>query len=172
MKKMNNTISPRQAQISFFDNLEGKVKAAKPTKEELCDLLEAFINFSSNVGITNSFTGLRSSQSITFDEGFKRNLLMNIDMARSAVAAKNQGNNTTSISISNSNQQEQSIEVQVIYEALRKSLTGEQLDEIKELVKNKADKKSIKEKLLSFGSDVLSNILATLISTRVNGIAF
>lgn len=97
---------------------------------------------------------------------------MNIEMARSAAVTKNQGNNTTSISNLNSNQQEQSNEVQVIYEALRKSLTGEQLDEMKELVQNKADKKSIKEKLLSFGSDVLSNVLTTLISTGVNGIAF
>lgn len=170
---MDYTISPQhQAQIFFFDNLKEKVNVANPTNEGLCDLLEVFVNFCNTVGIINSFTGLRSLQCVTFDERLKRSLLMNIEMARSAAVTKNQGNNTTSISNLNSNQQEQSNEVQVIYEALRKSLTGEQLDEMKELVQNKADKKSIKEKLLSFGSDVLSNVLTTLISTGVNGIAF
>lgn len=173
MKKMDYTISPqRQAQILFFDNLKEKVNAGDPTKECLGNLLEAFVNFCNNVGIINSFTGLHSPQSVTFDERLKQNLLMNIDMARSAAAAKSQGDKTTSISISNSNQQEQRVEAYVIYEALRKSLTGEQLDDIKELVKKNADKKSVKEKLLSFGSDVLSNVLATLISTGVNEIAF
>ena len=66
----------------------------------------------------------------------------------------------------------QSRKIKVTYEVLRKSLADEQLDEIKELVQNKADKKSIKEKLLSFGLDVLSNVLTTLISIGVNGIAF
>ena len=172
MKKEDYTISPQhQAQISFFDKLEKEVAVAEASKEGLSDLHEAFVNFCSNIGITNSFTGLHSPNSISFDEKLKRNLLMNIEMASNVAVAKNQGNNSTSISISNSNQQEQNVEVQLIYEALYKSLTGEQMDEIKELLKNKAEKKTIKDKLLSFGADVVSNVLATLISTGVPAMA-
>lgn len=81
-----------------------------------------------------------------------------------AVASSRQSSETSKIQMTQINQQSQSVNVSIIKESLRKGLTGEQYDEIMEMIKNKADKKSIKEKLLSFGENVAAGILSTILS--------
>ena len=70
----------------------------------------------------------------------------------------------SSLTVNNNNQQSQNLNVSVVTEALRRSLTGEQYDEMMEMIKNKSNKKTIKEKLLSFGSDTLAGIISAIIS--------
>ena len=61
------------------------------------------------------------------------------------VAQSRQQVESSSIQVTQTNQQGQQVNVSLIVEALRKSLTGEQYDEIMKLLNNKADKKTIKE---------------------------
>lgn len=70
--------------------------------------------------------------------------------------------------ISNSNHQEQSQTVSIeIDKALRKSLTVDQYEEIKKMINNKAEEKTISKKLSEFGKDVLAGVLSTIISSAI-----
>lgn len=83
------------------------------------------------------------------------------------VAQSRQQVESSSIQVTQTNQQGQQVNVSLIVEALRKSLTGEQYDEIMKLLNNKADKKTIKEKILSLGEDVAAGVLSALLSTLI-----
>ncbi len=52
----------------------------------------------------------------------------------------------------------------VFIEALNQELSKEQLEIIKELVHNKSDKKTIMQTLGGFGKDILSNIIANVLT--------
>ena len=78
-------------------------------------------------------------------------------------------NNTINNSNCQSQSQEQSIAINMFYEAIKDNLTGKQVKEIKEILTEAANdkeqaRKSIIEKLKSFGSDVASNIVANIIT--------
>ncbi len=90
-------------------------------------------------------------------------------MARSVCLSKSEGLSTgNQLTINNSNHQEQNQTLSFqINEALRKALTGEQYDEIIDLINQKADKPTIMEKLSGFGVNVLSGILATIIGQQI-----
>jgi len=64
--------------------------------------------------------------------------------------------------------QSQTVTVELLKEALRYSLTGQQLKEVEDIVKNEKDparaKSKVVDKLASFGSNVLSNVLASVIT--------
>jgi hypothetical protein len=77
--------------------------------------------------------------------------------------------NTINNSNSQSQSQEQSFAVNMFLEAIKDDLTGKQVKEIKEILTEAANdkeqaRKSISEKLKSFGSDVASNIVANIIT--------
>lgn len=161
-----NTNSPRQRLVEYLSELKEKVCKAKPTEESLCPLLGQFANFCTNLKIVNGFSGLHSSEGIAFDERLKDDLINNIEMAI-GVAQSRQQVESSSIQVTQTNQQSQQVNISLIIEALRKSLTGEQYDEIMKLLNDKADKKTIKEKLLGFGEDVAVGVLSTLLSTLI-----
>lgn len=80
---------------------------------------------------------------------------------------------TVSIQINNSNSQtqsqEQSLAINIFFEAIKDELTGKQVKELKEVIAESAGDKEkarrgIVEKLKSFGSDVVSNIVANIIT--------
>lgn len=78
-------------------------------------------------------------------------------------------NNTINNSNRQSQSQEQSIALNMFLEAIKDNLTGKQVKEIKEILTEAANdkeqaRKSIIEKLKSFGSDVASNIVANIIT--------
>lgn len=78
-------------------------------------------------------------------------------------------NNTINNSNRQSQSQEQSIAINMFLEAIKDNLTGKQVKEIKEILTEAANdkeqaRKSIIEKLKSFGSDVASNIVANIIT--------
>ena len=78
-------------------------------------------------------------------------------------------NNTINNSNRQSQSQEQSIAINMFLEAIKDNLTGKQVKEIKEILTEAANdkeqaRKNIIEKLKSFGSDVVSNIVANIIS--------
>lgn len=72
------------------------------------------------------------------------------------------------INISLNQSQNQTVNVNVIWEAIKDELTGKQLKEIEEIVNDRDEseskKKRIFEKLKSFGADVASNIIAGLLT--------
>lgn len=74
-------------------------------------------------------------------------------------------NNTNSQSQS----QEQSLTINLFLEAIKDDLTGRQIKELKKIIKESGDDKEkarngIIDKLKSFGSDVVSNIVANIIT--------
>lgn len=140
-----------------------KVKNAPADKEGLIHPLCEFVNYCINLEILNGFSG-RHLSNITFDSNLKNELLSNIEMAIAVAETRQTPSIGSSLIVNNNNQQSQNLNVSVITEALRKSLTGEQYDEMIEMIKSKSDKKTIKEKLLTFGSDTLAGIISTIIS--------
>ena len=72
------------------------------------------------------------------------------------------------INNSQSQNQEQTQSLQIIVDGIKDELKGSQLKELKEIIQSDQDeetkKKSIKDKFISFGQDVASNILANIIS--------
>ncbi len=154
-----------QAKIHFLDKLEEDIKKAS-IGNELRILYEKFANFCINLNIANSF-GRWSYSNETCNEDFRIELLSNIDMAKNVCLSKRESSGSQ-FTINNSNRQEQNQNLSFqINEALRKALTGEQYDEIVDLINKKADKPTIMEKLSGFGVNVLSGILATIIGQQI-----
>ncbi|PRY35933.1 hypothetical protein CLV58_11361 [Spirosoma oryzae] len=64
--------------------------------------------------------------------------------------------------------QSQTVNLNVVISSLREELTGKQFNEIDSIIKSKSDledkKSSLKDKLGSFGSDVLSGVLSSLLT--------
>lgn len=80
-------------------------------------------------------------------------------------------NITTNINNTNnqSQSQEQSVAINIFLEAIKDDLTGRQLKDLKEVIKDSGDDKEkarngVIDKLKSFGSDVASNIVANIIT--------
>lgn len=78
---------------------------------------------------------------------------------------------TTNINNTNnqSQSQEQSVAINIFLEAIKDDLTGRQLKDLKEVIKDSGDDKEkarngVIDKLKSFGSDVASNIVANIIT--------
>ena len=90
-------------------------------------------------------------------------------MAKSVCLSKREGlSSGSSLTINNTNQQEQVQNLSFqIKEDLRKSLTGEQYDELIDLINKKADKQSITDKIRQFGLEVASGVLASIISSQL-----
>lgn len=153
-----------QARINFFEKLETDVRKASEGNE-LRILYEKFGNYCINLDIANSF-GRTTFYNDSCNEEFRIELLSNIDMAKNVCLSKRDGLSTgSSLTINNTNQQEQNQGISLdIKEILRKSLTGEQYDELIDLINKKADKKTIVEKIKDFGIDVASGVIAGIIS--------
>ena len=90
-------------------------------------------------------------------------------MAKNVCISKRDGlSSESSLTINNTNQQEQTQGITInLKEDLRKSLTGEQYDVLIELINNKADKKTLFEKIKEFGIDVASGVLSTIITNQL-----
>ena len=80
----------------------------------------------------------------------------------------NNNNNNMSQTQSQSQNQMQEIAITIFLDSIKDELTGRQMKEIKEIVDQEEDvnqaKPKIIEKLISFGGDVLSNIIANIIT--------
>jgi ferritin-like metal-binding protein YciE len=75
----------------------------------------------------------------------------------------------TNINNSNSQSQSQSMALNIFIEAIKDDLTGRQIKELKQIVENEngdieKTRPKIVNKLLSFGKDVASNIVANLLT--------
>lgn len=168
MKGNNQIIHPAiQARVDFYERLESDVKKAS-VGSEIRILYEKFAAFCANLGISQSL-GNYAYDNDTCNEDFRKELLSNIDMAKCVCSSKRDGlSSGTALTINNSNQQEQTQNLSVnIKESLRKTLTGEQYDELFALINRKADKKTIANKIKDFGIDVVSGVLAGIISSQM-----
>ena len=168
MRNNRTMIHPAiQARVDFFEKLESDVKKAQ-WGNELRIQLEKFVNFCLNLDIGTSF-GRIALDNNKCDENLRTELLSNIDMAKSVCLSKREGlSSGSSLTINNTNQQEQVQNLSFqIKEDLRKSLTGEQYDELIDLINKKADKQSITDKIRQFGLEVASGVLASIISSQL-----
>lgn len=168
MKGNNQIIHPAiQARVDFYERLESDVKKSS-VGSEIRILYEKFAAFCANLGISQSL-GNYAYDNDTCNEDFRKELLSNIDMAKCVCLSKRDGlSSGTALTINNSNQQEQTQNLSVnIKESLRKTLTGEQYDELLALINRKADKKTIANKIKDFGIDVVSGVLAGIISSQM-----
>ena len=156
-----------QARVDFFEKIEDDVKKASVGRD-LRILYEKFGNYCANLGIVHAFGNISFSNDVC-DEDFRINLLSNIDMAKNVCISKRDGlSSESSLTINNTNQQEQTQGITInLKEDLRKSLTGEQYDVLIELINNKADKKTLFEKIKEFGIDVASRVLSTIITNQL-----
>ena len=77
-------------------------------------------------------------------------------------------NNNNNMSQTQSQNQTQEIAITIFLESIKYELTGRQIKEIKEIMDQEDDinqaKPKIIEKLKSFGGDVLSNVIANIIT--------
>lgn len=165
----SNRISPmRQGMLDFFDEQEARVQELAPSELEV--ELKSFMNYCLTLKITTCFTGCSSCKGFVFDEKLKTDFLAAIKTARAcalSIPLDSASNVVNSITNSNHQEQSQTVNIKVIEEALRKSLTGEQYDEIMDLIKTKPDKKTLRSRLADFGQDVLAGIVSSVISASL-----
>ena len=156
-----------QARVDFLERLESDVEKAS-VGNEIRVLYEKFAAFCVNLSIAQSL-GNHAYDNNTCNEDFRKELLSNIDMAKNVCLSKRDGlSSSPSLTINNTNQQEQNQNLSLeLMECIRKSLTGEQFDELMELIQKKADKKTLCEKIKDFGIDVVSGVLAGIISGQI-----
>lgn len=156
-----------RSRVSFFEILMKDVQKAA-IGSELRILYEKFGNYCANLGIVHAFGNITLSNDVC-DEEFRKNLLSNIDMAKNVCMSKRDGlSSNPSVLINNTNQQEQTQNISLqLREDLRKTLTGEQYDEIMDLISKKAGKKTIAEKFEEFGIGVVSSVLAGIINNYI-----
>ena len=81
----------------------------------------------------------------------------------------NKGDMKMNININNSQSQNQSLEINLFLDAIKNELTGRQIKELKDVVAQAGNnlqkaKPQIIDKLKSFGENVLSNIMATILT--------
>lgn len=80
------------------------------------------------------------------------------------------------VNVNQTQSQQQSIASKIFIEAIKDELTGKQLKEIKDILSEKSDsddkKSNLIDKFKSFGSDVVSNIIANIITNPniINGL--
>lgn len=154
-----------RSRVSFFECLSKDIQKAT-IGSELRILYEKFGNYCANLNIVHAFGNITLSNNVC-DEEFRKNLLSNIDMAKNVCMSKREGlSSNSSVLINNTNQQEQNQYIS-LREDLRKTLTGEQYDELMALISKKADKKTIAEKVKEFGIDIVSGVLAGIISSQM-----
>ncbi len=153
-----------RSRVSFFESLTNDVQKST-IGSELRILYEKFAVFCANLEIGTSF-GYVKKDDEACNENFRKELLSNIDMAKNVCLSKRDGfSSNSSVLINNTNQQEQNQNFSLqLKEDLRKTLTGEQYDEIMTLISKKADKKTLTEKIKDFGIDVVSGVLAGFIN--------
>lgn len=156
-----------QARVDFLERLESDVEKAS-IGNEIRVLYEKFAAFCVNLRIAQSL-GNHAYNNETCNDDFRKELLSNIDMAKSVCLSKRDGlSSSPSLTINNTNQQEQNQNLSLeLMECIRKSLTGEQFDELIELIQKKADKKTFCEKIKDFGIDVVSRVLAGIITGQI-----
>lgn len=156
-----------QARVDFFEQLECDIKKAS-VGTDLRLLYEKFATYCANLEVATSFGFVKRDDNLC-DENFRKELLTNLDMARSVCMSKRDNlSSHPSFTINNTNQQEQTQNISLqLKENLRRSLTGEQYDELIALIEEKADKKTIAEKIKDFGIGVTSGILANIISSQM-----
>lgn len=79
---------------------------------------------------------------------------------------KNDNNNGINISVNQN--QNQSVQLHFIWESVKDELTGKQIKELKEVIEEDTPaenkKKKVIEKLKSFGGDVITNIVANILT--------
>lgn len=157
-----------QARIDFFEKLEKDVQKAS-AGNELRILYEKFGNYCINLSIANSF-GRTAFRDNVYNEEFRKDLLSNIDMAKHVCMSKRDNlSSGSSLTINNTNQQELNQNIYLdIKEILRKALTGEQYDELMNLINDKANKKTVIERIKKYGIDVTSGVLAGIISSFIS----
>ena len=153
--------------VSFFERLERDVEKAS-IGIELRILYEKFGNYCANLGIIHALGNITINNDAC-DEEFRKVLLSNIDLSKNVCLSKMDLQSTNpSVLINNTNQQEQNQNISFeLTESLRKALTGEQYDDLMDLIQKKADKKTLIEKIKDFGIDVASGVLAGIISGQM-----
>ena len=159
--------SPRQQLIGQLESLLKQLDNIGDKKSELKSVIIEFGVLSRNLKIANNFSGL-NSYDLEITDDLVISLKANIRAAIGVVNGSSLQSPRQSINISNFQKQNQSVEINIM-EVLRKSLTGEQFDDIKNMIERNENKKTISDKLKEFGSDVLAGVLSSLISTYLNG---
>lgn len=161
-----------QARVEFFEQLVDEVKKAS-NENEISIVYAKFCNFCTNLKIVHAFSNTSFGNLISIEEytteELRKELLADIDMAKNVcLSTRDSLSSKSSVTINNTNQQEQNLSISFeLTECLRKVLTGEQYDELIELVQQKADKRTLSDKIKDFGIDVASGILAGIISSQM-----
>ena len=164
-----------QARIDFLERLESDVEKAS-VGNEIRILYEKFAAFCINLNISQSL-GNHAYDNKTFNDDFRKELLSNIDMAKSVCLSKRDGlSSNQSFTINNNNQQKQnqtqSLAINLFLEAIKDDLTGRQVKELKDIVaESSSDKEKARDgiiaKLKSFGDNVAANIVANILTNPV-----
>lgn len=175
-KSNHQVIHPAiQASVDFLERLESDVEKAS-VRNDIRVLYEKFAAFCVNLSIAQSL-GNHAYDNDTCNDDFRKELLSNIDMAKSVCLSKRDGFSSNQFfTISNNNQQEQnqtqSLAINLFLEAIKDDLTGRQVKELKKVIaKSSSDKEKARDgiiaKLKSFGDNVAANIVANILTNPV-----
>lgn len=174
MIKDYTCMPPKMAQNVFLEDLYNKIKVADG--DEFARLYYCYMNFCNNLNIKSRYIGVVLRANIDkISDKLRNDVLSDIEMTNAVCCSREAVSSSTilnnNVSQSQTQEQHQQQTLNVVGEALRRSLTGEQFDEVKELVDNNADRKTILDKIKSFGTNVAEGTLANVLSSLItNGI--
>ena len=159
--KIGSVISLLQEHCNY-DKENSHIKALQIMQIDLSNMVKRVINYG------RTYRSLKSLKSAFISE--MKEIIKNID----AVGLPEKKKSSSSISVTNnltqSQQQEQSqqLVVEIFMEAIKDELTGKQQKEIKAIFEEEKDiekaKPKLMDKLKGFGENVLSNIVANIIT--------
>lgn len=147
-----------QARIDFLKKLGDDVKNASKI-DDIYRLYDNFRHFCANFKIVHELDKAipyRYSEPKT--KYIKMDLLADIDMVKNVCLSNGYAFSSCPYLINSS---------LLLTESVRKTLTGEQFDELLEMIQKKVDKNVICNRIKDFGIDVVSEILSSIITNQI-----
>lgn len=162
-------MNTKENEILEYINIEGFTSITKETPKSEQDFirkLKAFgllFNTKNNCQYSPSSLFYRHYDSLLIWDGKIEEYQFEDKLTSSIV------NNFTGNTISQFNQNSQKISFEqinnpIFIEAIKQELNDDQFKKIQELINNKSDKKTIVQTLGSFGMDVITNIIANILT--------
>ena len=162
-------MNTKENEILKYINIEGFTSVTKETPKSEQDFIRKLKAFGLLVNIKNNYQYSPSSifyrhyNSLLIWDGKIEEYQFEDKLTSSIV------NNFTGNTISQFNQNSHKINFEqinnpVFIEAIKQELKDDQFKKIQELINNKSDKKTIVQTLGSFGMDVITNIIANILT--------
>jgi len=167
IEEHRNSIEPK-SRDGFYDSIVSIISICERYYNKESVFHKELSRIQGQLGImkmTNSPTGMLGVTLDDLKDSYKNVLdSMVSEISTVGLPPKNDNKIDNSIRLSVSQSQHQSIEVSFITDALNDELSGKQIRELREIIESEKDKSKVLEKIKSFGLDVTSGILSSILS--------